>query len=423
MSIPGSGKSYPYWPASYADSGGGGGGGGGSTDLASPIGDTSFSASARNPFGYLNCDGSVVSQTAYPDLFLSLGHTYDGVAGVNANSNCRQYASGSDFVIPNFNVNPGNSVSRFPTGAFLSVFNTSNAEIPDVVGGASQVVLNASNVPQHKHTYFQAGSQSINPVGGSQAAGNQFNVGAYTGSSIYDSNTNLVVNGDPAPFSITPSFMLFNSIVRSDNPYTSARVGYTTFTSANNKFYLSLLANAANLPDPPISDFNVFAITLPIGNFTRQQVLNNIASSIKTSVNSYSGTTGVTIASCDISGNAITPTGMYVMSLKIVVTPPGSDIAYGNFCFLTSSAYAGANYITGDIPADVLDRTADTLGFLTRSYNPGVTSFIQNQYNFNSYGGELSYIAPPKAMKINWNGSIQNNDFNASLFAPINTYT
>lgn len=415
--IPGQGKPYPYWGATYKDTGGGGGGGTGGADLATPVGETSFSASMRNPFGYVTCDGEVFSKTAYPDLYLAIGNGYDG-NGCNKNPWCFDYQTEFDFIVPNYNTYNGQTLYKFPTGSPISLFDLSQNVLQGVNGGAQSVTLDVSNIPQHEHQYFQAGGIGGLAGGTATFAGGTFNVGAYTGSVIYDSNNNVIVNDKPAEFSILPTFMRFNMLLRSDELYSSARPGYTTFTTANNKFWMVLLTYTGNLPSPEPEDFSAFAISLPTGNYTRPQVLSNIVKSIKSDINAY-GLSNVNVTQCDLSGYAITPQGQWTAKIQMSYNPDAVDVAYGNISFV----YGGYANVYGSITQDILDRTADTLGFFTRSYNPGSNGFISSSnYNFNNYGGALSYIVPPKAMKINWNGSIANNDFNLSLFSNINTF-
>lgn len=76
------------------------------------------------PSGYLLCDGSLQSETNYPELFAVIGYSYGG--------------SGGNFNIPNL-------TNRVAVGSGGDFAYTSN-------GGAQTVTLDVSQMPSHSHT-------------------------------------------------------------------------------------------------------------------------------------------------------------------------------------------------------------------------------------------------------------------------------
>lgn len=88
---------------------------------------TSFAGSIA-PSGWLICDGTLKSTTAYADLFTAIGYTYGG--------------SGSQFGVPNLK-------GRVPVG-----LDTSQAEFDNIndTGGSKTHTLIAAEMPNHTHT-------------------------------------------------------------------------------------------------------------------------------------------------------------------------------------------------------------------------------------------------------------------------------
>jgi len=94
--------------------------------LFTPVGSILTYAGASAPAGWLLCDGSEVSQEAYPRLYAVLGSTY----GSPANP--------SNFVLPNL-------ADRVPVGK-------SGGNSLGNAGGNSSITLSVSQLPSHNHT-------------------------------------------------------------------------------------------------------------------------------------------------------------------------------------------------------------------------------------------------------------------------------
>ena len=416
MSSPYTPSSYPYWPVSYSNDTGGGSNG--SANLATPIGNFEFTGSARNPQGHLMCDGAVYSQLAFPDLYLAIGDVYSGPSNNYYNKKCLHFDISNDFVVPSYVDTSGNSISRFPLGGTLASYGTGAYAYTDVSGGASQVVLDISNIPMHEHQLTRYGGTQTTGLANGGFDPQTGTILIKTECELYDCSGNLAQSGPAQPFPVIPNFMKFNALIRANSPDSSALVGYTTITTQNDRFYINMLGTACNFPTPGTTDFETFAVTLKKGNFTRPQFLSNIAASIKSSVNSFSNSSyfNIEIASCTLDTYKISPQGLYTMALNIDYAPlNNSGIGFVQFVFNTSNNIPSYG-VYGAIPQDVLDRTADTMGFMTRSVYPGLPNNYITSYSVNSNFSPLSNIVPPKAMKINWNGSVQNGDYSLSNF-------
>ena len=389
-------------------------------NLATPIGSVLFSGSSRNCEGFLDCDGEVYSKNAFPDLYLTLINAYDD-SGSNKNKRCLIYDGSNDFIVPPFKQTIGQTVSRFANAGQIYYYNSSNNYVlNDLSGGNSNVVLDLSNVPMHEHQYQRyGGTQTTGLANGSfdPQSGTILNK---TECELYDCSGNLAQSGAAQPFSIVPNYLRFNSVIRACEPDDNSLAGYTTITTENNKFYVSLLWNDSNFPTPSTDDFKVFECTLSVGNFKRLQLLQNLLNAIVNAVNSQTSVAQLTVNSASFYSYRIAPDGQYTMSLNIDYT--GSNVTpgtgYVQFLFNTVANMPYIYYYpfgTTNIPQEVLDKTANTLGFFTRSCNPGGANNYVSAYSVASnYGYDL--IEPPKAMSINFEGSIQNGDFTLADF-------
>lgn len=104
-----------------------------------PIGTVQPYAGTAAPNGWLFCDGSSISTTAYPELFSAIGYTYGG--------------SGTSFTVPDLRGrvpagrdNMGGSAASRLTNTVLSASDTLGA-----TGGAQTHALTTAQLPAHKH--------------------------------------------------------------------------------------------------------------------------------------------------------------------------------------------------------------------------------------------------------------------------------
>lgn len=352
--------------------------------LIKPIGEVSFTASARNPVGFLTCDGSIYTQSTYPDLALAVGQNY-------ANQPLPAYTfsvlnSAVDFAIPNL-------TNVFALGGSLLVQSTSNFLNQTTMGGSSNVTLNVSNVPPHEHRFTAPTSGSGSAVTSSGASANTGN----TNADIYNSNGTLVTSAtsSPQPVSIMPPYNTLNSLVRASyaiNP--QWQVGYVNIDSTNNQFYAVVDIALTGTTRA------TYAVTLAQGYFTPYQMLNNMLNSIGTAVATAQGT------ACPISLQAsnsysISAQGNWVMKINMNnSTSFGLGFAFTTHANVTSPSVQipSPNRV---IPQAILDATADTLGFPTRSMLgtiPGAGQFTLQTGNFSRW----DYFSAPKAFKIYW---------------------
>ncbi len=88
------------------------------------------------PVGFLSCDGSVVSRTAYPDLFNALSTTYGNGDGVTT------------FQLPNFNGKVAVGKGTYTD----SVLGSITRSIDGTMIGAAAHRLDITEMPSHTHT-------------------------------------------------------------------------------------------------------------------------------------------------------------------------------------------------------------------------------------------------------------------------------
>lgn len=116
-----------------------------STSVQSPVGSIIMFAGNSAPTGWLLCDGSVVSQTTYADLYAVVGATYNtGSEGAG------------NFRLPDFRRRTGVGAGGTGTATLGNAIGNS--------GGAESVTLSISQMPSHNHGGV-TGSTSITGQG------------------------------------------------------------------------------------------------------------------------------------------------------------------------------------------------------------------------------------------------------------------
>lgn len=103
----------------------------GLADLAAIVGEVRWVAFAAAPSGWLACDGSVVLQATYPDLYAAIGTTWNTGGEL-----------GTEFRLPDFR-------GRSPVGAGTGVGLTARAV--GQTGGEEAHQLSIGELPSHNH--------------------------------------------------------------------------------------------------------------------------------------------------------------------------------------------------------------------------------------------------------------------------------
>ncbi len=128
-------------------------------DLGVPIGTIFPYAGTTPPTGYLLCDGSELDKQQFPDLFVILGTTYNGIAPLLGIDTFRlpdlrgRFALGRDNMdnnLPAIAATAGGFVD--PGGGNVDRVPDANADILGGSSGQANVGLNLNNLPQHSHT-------------------------------------------------------------------------------------------------------------------------------------------------------------------------------------------------------------------------------------------------------------------------------
>jgi microcystin-dependent protein len=114
-------------------------------NIYTPVASILTYAGTTSPNGWLLCDGSEVSKTAYPRLFSVIGTLY----GTPTNS--------SNFVLPNL-------ADRVPVGK-------SNSTSVGNSGGNSSLTLSVSQLPSHTHTGTTSSNGSHSHTGTTDSSG------------------------------------------------------------------------------------------------------------------------------------------------------------------------------------------------------------------------------------------------------------
>lgn len=90
------------------------------------VGTSSYFVRLTQPAGWLECDGSFVSQTTYALLFERLGHMHNG------------------------GVDPGDNTFRLPSGRARTIRAVATND--GAIGGSEGIVLTVEQMAQHTHT-------------------------------------------------------------------------------------------------------------------------------------------------------------------------------------------------------------------------------------------------------------------------------
>lgn len=371
-------------------------------------------ASARNPFGSIFCDGTVVTKAAYPDLYLAIGQVYQ----YQSNALTTYFSASTDFVVPNLM-----NTSSFPTySTLIYPSGTSNfSQLTNLNGGSNNVTLNASNVPSHSHGLTNNGSQY---TGGGSVTAVQATYTATsgnTGTAIYNSAGTIVVaaGATPTTVNVRNAYNNFASLIRATYVVPSSyQLGYVNFTNANNQFFMTCAVGA--LPTP---SFIAFPAILPTGSFTILQTMNNLAAAFGNALvtRGYTGATGV-VKTNQYSYNNVA-NWVCKMNVPPVNAPTGSGLSnFLGYVGITFAANTPNTTYTGTIPYSVLDATALTLGFQTRQQANG-PDFTEELWGTG--GGTpatYDYIYAPNPMQVYW-GSIGDGTISAAQFPTvINTF-
>jgi len=140
-----------------------------------PTGIIQMFAGSTPPTGWLYCNGAVVSQTAYPDLFAVISTTYN-TGGEGA----------GNFRLPNF-------VGIFPRGAEMGGTSTQQISGITYTGGANNT-KQADQFQGHRHDVTNSAGVFLNTGPANIASSNQ--ISAFGAGAILDP-TSDTVNGTP----------------------------------------------------------------------------------------------------------------------------------------------------------------------------------------------------------------------------------
>ena len=114
------------------------------------------------PTGYLLCDGSEVQRSMYPDLYDTIGNSYNGVAALVGTGTFRLPDLRGRFPLGRDNMDGGGTVPK-ATGGYVDGGGGNADRVPDTVAdqlggsaGQSSVTLTTTNLPQHEHKLERA---------------------------------------------------------------------------------------------------------------------------------------------------------------------------------------------------------------------------------------------------------------------------
>lgn len=204
-----------------------------------PVGSLQAYAGASAPTGWLMCDGTSYSTSAYPELFSVLGYTYGG--------------SGANFSVPDLR-------GRMPIGAGNDGTAANNAtRTRGDKGGDTRLQSHNHSVsdPGHTHTNRMNGGFQVyraNVAGGS----GEYGITSANTGSIVDNSTNTtgisVNNNGSGSGENMPPFLVTNYIIKAvpDAPRSGLAYGSTppivTALPANPQFgdVVTYIADAAN---------------------------------------------------------------------------------------------------------------------------------------------------------------------------------
>jgi microcystin-dependent protein len=150
------------------------------TNALSPIGSVTAYALATPPAGWLLCDGSIYSASAYPTLSVGLGSTYGGNGTTT-------------FAVPNLK-------GRVPVGldSTQTEFDTRGE-----TGGAKTHTLTTAEMPSHQHTFSRANEGPFAGIIGSNGHGG----------TIQETLSTSATGGDGAHNNLQP-YLVMNYIIR-----------------------------------------------------------------------------------------------------------------------------------------------------------------------------------------------------------------
>ena len=345
-----------------------------------PVASLIYSASGRNPFGYVLAAGEAFSRSIFPDLSLAVDNNYS-----NVDTPSGSYTASADIKVPNMFASGG----RFPLASDLFLVATSNINSQNAAGlygGSSAITLTANQLPPHKHQMSNLGPNSASFTSGgsiSSAAFNGANPTSYTNADIYNNANTLLTAaaGTPAAVNIQNPFNTVNALIKCTNVIPSYyQTGCVNIDSTNNRFWVRIRNNSG------IVSNGTQVCTLQSGSFTTSQLVNNIVSTLSTCL--LASAVGQTFV---LLGFSVNSQGRYVYRLTC-----GTQDITVEFNFTQTP---GAT-----ISQAVLDKTADTLGYFTR------TSIT---YKAGNLTNQRDYISPPKAMKIYF-GSVEENTMSSA---------
>ena len=371
---------YPYFLGLYDSSSSSGG-----TAIinASPIGSVLFSASGRNPYGYVVANGEAFDKSVYPDLQLAVGTNY-----ANTDTPSGNYNGTNDYKIPNLT-----GSNRFPMASDLVVVSTSNITnlaAGSLYGGVSNVMLAASNLPPHEHQTLQAGGQSL-ASGSGNRSGDPNTGGPLTYADIYDATSTKVVQANgtgQAAVNIRNPFTSLYALVHATSVVpTTYQAGCVNIDTTNNKFWVKFQLNGVTVTN------GIQQCVIPVGAYTPVRFLTVLTTTLSKCLLATSITQTLVLG----SAYSLNSQGRYVYKVYCGTTGNGTPSAVTmTFDFTQANGYA--------ISQSVLEKTADTLGYYTRSLIV---------YNIGNLTTQRSYIAPPKAMKIYF-GCVEDGSMNAA---------
>lgn len=164
----------------------------------SPTGSIVAFAGSTAPAGWLLCDGSTVTTSAYPGLFNIIGTSF----GTNGNGT---------FKLPDLR-------GRFPLGTNPTPQPpVSTVRTLSQTGGEEAHTLTLSEMPNHGHEFKSSIAQAANGSG-PYIAGMTYADGAQRGLRIDTSNTSsalpIVSTGGGLPHNTMPPFLVLNFIIK-----------------------------------------------------------------------------------------------------------------------------------------------------------------------------------------------------------------
>lgn len=169
---------------------------------AIPVGSITLWATSTAPSGWLLCDGSAVSRTAYAHLFAILGTTWGTGDG------------STTFNVPN-------TAGRVVRGVNGTYTQASTGGLDTQTATGSQVISSA-NLPPHRHQQVRGGGINIISSGSTQVQGTSDNVGSdgqtQPNATYAEDGTTLVAN-TALPLSVSGSvinpYVAINYIIKS----------------------------------------------------------------------------------------------------------------------------------------------------------------------------------------------------------------